>query len=281
MKKFLSLCLVAILIFSINPIHASAAIKINKTNATIYIGGTVKLEVKGTTKYVMWKSSDKNVAKVSSSGVVKGVKEGSVTITATVGSGSNNQKLNCKVIVKPRLSTKSKNITCYLDEYIEIKINFNKPKNDEYLVFVSRKDGIVSAEWDQESDDYILRIIPEDVGMTSISVYPATGEGLLDFEMNRDDELKINITVLRDSKWISDSDLDSFGVSCIQFDNVINFIRHDEAENEELYVNSYSITDIDSDMKENQIYTGNGIKYKMIDGEYYFNIDDLKANRII
>lgn len=63
MKKFLSLCLVAILIFSINPIHASAAIKINKTNATIYIGGTVKLEVKGTTKYVMWKSSDKNVAK--------------------------------------------------------------------------------------------------------------------------------------------------------------------------------------------------------------------------
>ena len=64
-----------------------AAVKLNKTSATILTGKSIKLKVKGISskKKVTWKSSNSKVATVSSKGVVTGLKSGTVKISAKVG----------------------------------------------------------------------------------------------------------------------------------------------------------------------------------------------------
>lgn len=64
-----------------------AAVKLNKSSATVLVGNTVKLKVKGISakKKVTWKSYNKKVATVSSSGVVTAIKSGTVKIRAKVG----------------------------------------------------------------------------------------------------------------------------------------------------------------------------------------------------
>ena len=75
----------------------NGTVKLNRTTATVYTGKTVT--VKATTTpaaTVKYTSSNPKIATVSSTGVVKGVKAGTVTITATAG----NVKATCKVTVK-------------------------------------------------------------------------------------------------------------------------------------------------------------------------------------
>ena len=89
----------------------NASIKLNKTTATIYHGGTstntlqLKATIKGATKNVVWESSDTNVATVDTKGKVTSVSEGTATITAT----ANGKSASCKVIVK------ESNITLNMD----------------------------------------------------------------------------------------------------------------------------------------------------------------------
>lgn len=78
-----------------------AAPKLNKKNATITVGKTVKLKVKGTRKKVKWSSSNKSVATVTKNGLVKGKKAGSATIKAKVA----KKTLKCKVKVKAKKKT--------------------------------------------------------------------------------------------------------------------------------------------------------------------------------
>lgn len=75
---------------------SAATIKLNTTNATVYTGGTLTLKVTGTSSKVKWSSGNKSLATVSEKGVVSGLKAGSTTITATVGS----KKYSCKITVK-------------------------------------------------------------------------------------------------------------------------------------------------------------------------------------
>lgn len=85
--------------------NAAQKPKLNKKSATIYVGKTVKLKVKGNRKKVKWSSSNKKVATVSSKGKVKGKKAGKATITAKVG----NKKLKCKITVKQKSVKKANN----------------------------------------------------------------------------------------------------------------------------------------------------------------------------
>ena len=73
-------------------------VALDKTSATIYTGKTVTLKAASndTAKTVTYTTSNKAVATVSSTGVVKGVKAGTAVITATCG----NAKATCKVTVK-------------------------------------------------------------------------------------------------------------------------------------------------------------------------------------
>ena len=88
-----------------------AKIKLSKTKATIEKGKTLTLKATITPsdlsdKSVTWKSSNKKVATVSSSGKVKGVKVGTATITCT--SNSTGLKATCKVTVENGLVTLNK-----------------------------------------------------------------------------------------------------------------------------------------------------------------------------
>ncbi|MCH5252654.1 MAG: Ig-like domain-containing protein [Lachnospiraceae bacterium] len=100
MKKTLSLFLVLGIIgnlFLAAP-PAKAAVKLNITKKTLYVGNSYQLKVKGTSKKVTWKSSKKSVATVSKKGVIQAQASGKATITAKV----SGKKLRCKITVKKR-----------------------------------------------------------------------------------------------------------------------------------------------------------------------------------
>ena len=88
-------------------------VKLNKTKSTMTIGKkqTLKATVtpkKASSKAVVWKSSNKKVATVTSKGVVKAKKAGTATITATAKDGSG-KKASCKVTVKKVSAAKPDN----------------------------------------------------------------------------------------------------------------------------------------------------------------------------
>lgn len=93
------ICLVVAAGYGGEPVKAAP--KLNKKNATITVGKTVKLKVKGTRKKVKWSSSNKSVATVTKNGLVKGKKAGSTTIKAKVA----KKTLKCKVKVKAKKKT--------------------------------------------------------------------------------------------------------------------------------------------------------------------------------
>lgn len=80
--------------------------KLTQTSCTITAGKSQKLSLKGT-KATKWSSSNTKVATVSSTGLVRGKKTGSATITVT---GKNKKKYTCKVTVRPAKTASSSKI---------------------------------------------------------------------------------------------------------------------------------------------------------------------------
>jgi len=72
---------------------------ISQKEVSVVAAFSTQLSVLNTTKSVKWKSSNTNIAKVSSSGKVTGRSKGSCTITATV----DGYTLKCKVTVKANM----------------------------------------------------------------------------------------------------------------------------------------------------------------------------------
>lgn len=80
------------------PVEAATKIKLNKKKATIYVGKSVQLKIKGTKAKVKWTSNKKSVAKVNSKGKVTAKKAGKAVITAKV----EKKKYKCTVTVKKK-----------------------------------------------------------------------------------------------------------------------------------------------------------------------------------
>jgi hypothetical protein len=124
---------------------ANSQVKLSKTKANVNVGSTMQLKVENTTGKINWKSSNTNIATVSSKGLVKGVKQGEVSITATVG----KKKLTCKITVeKSSLNASYKNI---LNKNISDSNSFalfdiNKDGKKELLL--SKCDSAASIDWD-------------------------------------------------------------------------------------------------------------------------------------
>ncbi len=79
------------------------SISLNKYSATLYIGSTTTLKPKTfPSAKVYYKTSKSSVAKVSSKGVITGVKAGSATITAYFKYKGKTYSKTCKVAVKKR-----------------------------------------------------------------------------------------------------------------------------------------------------------------------------------
>lgn len=117
MKKLLSImCLTMVLTLGmpivmpssdgIMTVEAATKVKLNKTKATIYVGKSVQLKIKGTKGKVKWSSNKKSVAKVSSKGKVTGKKAGKAVITAKVG----KKRYKCNITVKKKNNSKSQTI---------------------------------------------------------------------------------------------------------------------------------------------------------------------------
>ena len=109
-------------------------LKLNASSKTIGKGSTFALKAtikNAKSKAVVWKSSDKKIATVSSKGVVKGIKSGNATITATL---KENKKVSkkFKVMVKTYVTEivpafDWKNGTYYINNPNEILYEGSEP----------------------------------------------------------------------------------------------------------------------------------------------------------
>ena len=100
---------------------SSPSIKLNKTKASIFRNESLQLTAKvGSKKLkkVTWKSSNKNIAAVSSKGLVKGRKAGTVTITAK----ANGKTAKCKITVtNPSIKLNKTSVTLNVSESVQLK----------------------------------------------------------------------------------------------------------------------------------------------------------------
>lgn len=108
LKKIFIMFLAVITVIGILPVQAEAAVKLNKTKATIYVGSSTTLKVSGTKSKAKWSTSNKKVATITSKGKVTAKKAGTATITAKV----SGKKYTCKITVKnPYLNSTKKTLT--------------------------------------------------------------------------------------------------------------------------------------------------------------------------
>lgn len=129
--KILAMILMMSILSAFPANAASAAVKsfkLSRTSVTVTVNKTVQLKavVNGKTAKAAWSSGNKNIATVSSTGVVRAKKPGKVTITARIG----GVKRTCKVTVNTALyNTVMKwvrgkwygNSSRYMDEYFCFK----------------------------------------------------------------------------------------------------------------------------------------------------------------
>lgn len=114
-------CAVIILLLPSGTVHAAKKVKLNRTNVNLYVGETVKLQVKGTSNKVKWSTNKKSVAAVSKNGVVKAKKKGNAKISAKAG----KKKYTCKVTVHaPYLNDLSK--TMYVGDKTHLTLHGTK-----------------------------------------------------------------------------------------------------------------------------------------------------------
>ncbi len=84
-------------------------VRLNASSSTLTVGQTMTLKAtaspsSASKKTMKWSTSNKNIATVTSKGVVKGVKAGTAVITAAATDGSK-KKASCKVTVKAAAQT--------------------------------------------------------------------------------------------------------------------------------------------------------------------------------
>ncbi|MDF2801945.1 MAG: putative surface protein responsible for cell interaction [Anaerocolumna sp.] len=105
LKKWSSIFVLVLTVTLVTPVSShlgniaitqAATVKISQKTLTLEVGKSKALKISGSNKKVVWASSKKSVAVVSSTGKVTAKKEGSTVITATV----DKKKYTCKVTVK-------------------------------------------------------------------------------------------------------------------------------------------------------------------------------------
>lgn len=126
MKRFICFLVVFALISGIlndfSIVHAASP-KLNRKSVTLWVGDTIKLQVKNTRKRVKWTSNKKSIATVSSKGKVKAKKSGKAVITANIG----NKKYKCRVIVR-KTTISAKSLTMECGKSMPLTLKFPKKK---------------------------------------------------------------------------------------------------------------------------------------------------------
>ncbi len=121
-------------------------VKLNASKASLPLGSTKKLTAtvtpkKGISKKLAWTSSNKKVATVTNSGLVKGVGKGTATITAKATDGSN-KKATCKVTVT--YSVNLKKVTVLNSQSVSFSLDNAQALNPSQVV-IKRKANATGA----------------------------------------------------------------------------------------------------------------------------------------
>lgn len=169
------------LMFTVGSVDVKAAApKLNKKKITIYVGHTGKLKVNNARKKVKWTSSKKQIAAVSSKGVVKGKKAGSAVITAAAG----NKKWTCKVTVRNNVSVSKGAIKILPGKSKKVNIKIQKDVNN--IRFKIKDPKVVSCKWGKWKGMSIpLTITAKQSGSTYITLTNTYSK----------EKVKINVTV--------------------------------------------------------------------------------------
>ena len=151
--KYLPLFLIFVLLLNASPVlgitnpnritGAKATITLSKTKLTLNKNksSTLIATVTGSSKAVTWESSDPSVASVSKGGIVKAIKPGYATITAT----ANGVSAKCKVTVKGLEEEKITLRVGEKDKLILYGTKIKSTKSDDKAVATVTKDGTIKA----------------------------------------------------------------------------------------------------------------------------------------
>lgn len=135
---------------------STKSIKLNKSKLTIKKGkkATLKatLSPKTSTDSLVWKSSNKKVATVTSKGVVKGIKAGKTTITVKAGKKTAKCVVTVKAIKATSVKLNKKKVTTNIGKQVTLKLTV-KPSNTTDTIKWSTsnkkvatvKDGVVTT----------------------------------------------------------------------------------------------------------------------------------------
>ena len=149
-------------------IHVSSVTVTTPASSTINVGGTVALAANITPnnasqQAVTWKSSDSSIASVDSSGLVTGIKDGTVTIIATSVDGllEGTRSITVNPVTVNSISFANKMITLYLDGTYTLTPTFDP---------VNAKNQEIS--WD--SDKKSVATVADDGTVTAVGYGTAT-----------------------------------------------------------------------------------------------------------
>lgn len=120
----------------------AATVKLNKTTVYIQKGKSYPLKIQGTSSKVSWSSSNKKIATVSSSGKVKAISNGTVTVTAKVSGKSY------KAIVKVIDSISKK------DFRVELKDYPKEGSSTKFDVIADNKDEDSYVVWMRHTNEF-------------------------------------------------------------------------------------------------------------------------------
>ena len=124
---------------------SAASVSLNKTSVTLEVGKNIQLKVKGTKKTVKWSTTNKKIARVSSSGKVTAKSVGKTTVRAKIV--KLKKTLKCKVNVQAAPLTKywseDSETAKSLVSYVEKVTNENDTEN-----YIPVKDRIAVFDMD-------------------------------------------------------------------------------------------------------------------------------------
>ena len=161
-------------------------VKLNKTKANLNVGKSLTLKTtlspkKPSNKGIIWKSSNTKVATVTSKGVVKAKKAGTVKITATAKDGSG-KKATCKITVKKAASI----IPMPTPEEPLIVKSLNIAQPDMLTVTLTKQAALTASDFQvwakkYESADYLKQYTIGQITTTDSLTYKIklTGDSVL------------------------------------------------------------------------------------------------------
>lgn len=179
-KRILIMVLAVVMMAGALPVQSEAAgVKLNKSKATVYVGSSITLKLKGASGKVSWKSSNKKIVAVNSKGKVTGKKAGKATITAKF----QKKSYKCNVTVKkPYLNSTKK--TIYTGESYTLKLTGTKAaswkSSDKSVASVNAKGKVTARKAGKavitckgkDGKSYKCNVtVKEDTGYTASSVY--------------------------------------------------------------------------------------------------------------